>query len=276
MYSAELANFASGDVPPEASRAERVAAGWRRHYAEAIAAARAKAPGVPVVATGHCVVAGADISDDESERSRNIGGIDAYDAAPFAGADYVALGHLHKPQPVKGCESRMFYSGSPLRMSFNEASGRKSVNVVTFGAAGAVPCVRRVEVPQTVPILNVEGTPEAVRKRLAELAADTGALRYLRIVLKGFEGEARRHWEDFRRLVQGSRTRILDEMDARPSVAATAGLKAFAGKSLKKVSARDMAEQKLKTSDRHFDDDEVAAYLALFDEAAAAADGGEA
>ena len=42
--------------------------------------------------------------------------------------DYVALGHLHKPQSVEGKHIR--YSGSPLKYSFSEASDTKSVTIV--------------------------------------------------------------------------------------------------------------------------------------------------
>ena len=276
MYEAELANFGAEEVPADATREARVAAGWRRHYANVIAAARAKAPNAPLVVTGHCTAADADVSDAESERCRRIGGIDAYDVSPLAAADYVALGHLHKPQPVKGHEAKMFYSGSPLRMSFDEANGAKCVNVVTFAATGAPPDVRRVEVPQTVPILTVEGTPEEVRARLNDLVVDKGTLRYVRLRLKEFEGAARPFWEEFRLLVKDTETRVLEENDMRPADAALVGLKAFEGKRIKDVKPRDMAERKLKTSSRHFSDEQVAAYLRLFDEVAEKVSGGAA
>ncbi len=276
MFEAELANFGAEVVAPDAPRAERVTAGWSRHYAEAIAAAHAKAPGVPLVVTGHCTVTGADISDDESERCRRIGGLDTYDVSPFASADYVALGHLHKPQPVRSHESKMFYSGSPLRMSFDEAGGSKFVNVVTFGAAGAPPDVRRIEIPQTVPMLNIDGTPDEVGAKLKELVVDKCKLRYVRLRLKNFEGEARPYLERFRLLVKGTQTLILDEIDLRPQVAETTGLKAFDGMRLQKVPPHDMAKQKLKTSNKKFSPEQVEEYLALFDAVAAEVNGGVA
>ena len=196
--------------------------------------------------------------------------------APLAAADYVALGHLHRPQPVKGHEAKMFYSGSPLRMSFDEANGMKYVNVVTFAAGGAAPDVRRVEVPQTVPILTVEGTPDDVRARLCELVADKSRLRYVRLRLKDFEGAARPFWEEFRSLVKDTETRVLEENDMRPTEAALVGLRAFAGRRIQEVNPRDMAERKLRTSSSHFSDEQVAEYLKLFDEAAAQVAGGAA
>lgn len=276
MYEAELANFGAEEVSSDATREERIAAGWSRHYTAVITAAQAKAPNVPLVVTGHCTAANADVSDAESERCRRIGGIDAYDVTPLAAADYVALGHLHKPQPVRGHETKMFYSGSPLRMSFDEANGAKYVNVVTFAAVGEPPDVRLVEVPQTVPILTLEGKPEEVRARLCELVVDKDKLRYVRLRLKDFEGEARSFWEDFRGLVRDTETRVLEENDMRPVNAALAGLKAFEGRRIQEVSPHDMAERKLKTSSKHYSDKEVAEYLALFDDVAANVNGGVA
>lgn len=266
MYEAELANFGADEVDDNATREARIAAGWRRHYTDVIAAARAKASNVPLVVTGHCTAANAELSDAESERGRRIGGIDAYDVSPLDAADYVALGHLHKPQPVKGHEAKMFYSGSPLRMSFDEAKGAKYVNVVTFASKGEPPDVWQIEVPQTVPILTLEGKPEEVRARLGELVVDKDKLRYVRLRLKDFEGEARSFWEEFRGLVRDTETRVLEENDMRPVNAAVAGLKAFEGRSIQDVSPRDMAERKLKTSSKHYCDEEIAEYMKLFDE----------
>src|SRR5690554_7551712 len=47
-------------------------------------------------------------------------------AACFDGFDYVALGHLHRPQTVG--ESRIRYSGSLLKYSLSEAGHEKSVS----------------------------------------------------------------------------------------------------------------------------------------------------
>jgi len=47
-----------------------------------------------------------------------------------AGAQYVALGHLHRPQAVNGSRVPCRYSGSPLAYSFSEAGQAKSVTLV--------------------------------------------------------------------------------------------------------------------------------------------------
>ncbi|MBP5321680.1 MAG: exonuclease subunit SbcD [Kiritimatiellae bacterium] len=267
LFDADLAN--EGDAGADAERNERVLAGWRHHYRAAIQAARAAAPDVPLVVTGHCTVKDAAPSDAESERCRRIGGIEAYDPAPFAEADYVALGHLHLPQTVKGFEGKMFYSGSPLRMSFDEAQGGKSVNIVTFGAAGEPPSVERRAVQETVPMVTLCGTPEAVKGKLAEYVAGGAAVkRFVRIQLKDFEGEAKGHWTEIRVLVRETQTLVLEENDIRPAVRETASLAVFAGRGIRQLNPREVAERKLRGSSRHFSEDEIADYLRMYDEVA--------
>lgn len=64
----------------------------------------------------------------DSETDVNVGGLDNVSAGLFAGFDYVALGHIHKPQHIG--EGNVYYSGAPLKYSFGEALGTKSVNLV--------------------------------------------------------------------------------------------------------------------------------------------------
>lgn len=80
----------------------------------------------------HQLVTGAERSESEDI---SIGGSDNVDAAVFAGFDYVALGHLHRPQNVG---EHLRYCGTPLKYSFSEADHEKSVTIVELGAKGNV------------------------------------------------------------------------------------------------------------------------------------------
>ena len=51
----------------------------------------------------------------------------------FAGFDFVALGHLHRPQTFA---ERIHYAGSLLKYSFNEVDQPKSVSIIEIDAAG--------------------------------------------------------------------------------------------------------------------------------------------
>ncbi len=119
--------------------------------------ALARFPEVPSVAVAHASVVGATPSD--SEKLLAFGGADLVDASIFGGFDYVALGHLHRPQPVGG-EQRIAYSGSPLAYSFSEEHP-KSVRLVEV-ADGRVADVRAMTVPLGRRVVTLEGTLESL------------------------------------------------------------------------------------------------------------------
>lgn len=68
--------------------------------------------------------------ETDSERPIQVGGAYTVDTKALDGlADYVALGHLHRPQNVKA-DRLIRYSGSPLAYSFSEAGQAKSVTII--------------------------------------------------------------------------------------------------------------------------------------------------
>ena len=66
-----------------------------------------------------------ELSDSET---RTIGGLDSIDYQVFTDFDYVALGHIHKPQAMGRQNIR--YSGSILKYSFSEVKIPKSVCII--------------------------------------------------------------------------------------------------------------------------------------------------
>lgn len=81
----------------------------------------------------HQFVAGAVPADSEE---LSVGGTEQIDAALFARFDYVALGHIHRPQQVLRPTVR--YCGTPLAYSFAECGQQKSITVVELAAKGRV------------------------------------------------------------------------------------------------------------------------------------------
>ena len=79
----------------------------------------------------HQFVTGAATCESEE---LSVGGSDNVDVAVFEGFDYVALGHLHRPQNIGS--HRIRYCGTPLKYSFSEAQHHKSVTVVHLGPKG--------------------------------------------------------------------------------------------------------------------------------------------
>ena len=74
----------------------------------------------------HGLIVSAELS--ESDRSARVGFATAVSKDVFAGFDYAALGHIHKPQVIS---DSVRYSGSPLKYAFgSEETQRKGVVVI--------------------------------------------------------------------------------------------------------------------------------------------------
>lgn len=82
------------------------------------------------IVLAHLFVNGGFSSDSERPLASQVGGSFGVDAAVFPeNCDYIALGHLHRPQSISAaCPCR--YAGSPLAYSFSEADQQKSVTLV--------------------------------------------------------------------------------------------------------------------------------------------------
>jgi exonuclease SbcD len=154
-------------LEPEVARFElglagREAGAARSHeavLAEAMDRVRADLflrPGTRSIVLAHAFVGGGQPS--ESERDISVGGVDLVPAAVFDGVDYVALGHLHRPQTLT---PRLRYSGSPLAYSFGEAGQQKQVWLVELDAAGLAE-VRALPLPTPRPLVVLTGTLEAL------------------------------------------------------------------------------------------------------------------
>lgn len=103
------------------------------------------------LAMSHIYVLGGVESD--SERPIQVGG--AYTVDPSAldcGAQYTALGHLHRAQRVKG-GGMIRYSGSPLAYSFSEAGQAKSVAMIDV-APGGEPVFEEIYLRCGRPLVN--------------------------------------------------------------------------------------------------------------------------
>ena len=99
-----------------------------------ISAARARVPeGARWVIVAHAFVAGGSVGETERALTR-VGGIETVPSDVFEGADYVALGHLHKSQEVGARHIR--YSGAPLAFGFDEAGNEKSMAIVDLTPEG--------------------------------------------------------------------------------------------------------------------------------------------
>jgi len=80
------------------------------------------------------VVNGTQQPERSESESLSVGGMDNVDVSTFEIFDYVALGHLHRPQRVG--RDTVHYAGSPLKYSFSEARHQKSATLLYLGVKG--------------------------------------------------------------------------------------------------------------------------------------------
>ena len=213
-----------------------------------LASRRAANPRLNAILMAHSFVSGAASSD--SERNITVGGVDSVPAELFSnsGFDYLALGHLHRPQkitiPAKLTAESQFhldrtpqarYSGSLLAYSFSESQtppvegNGKSVTLLDFTDGElAEPRIMPVESGEP-PFAQIKGTMDEILGPLAERYGDMwvsvtaqvpelphGAYQkidraYAHALEKNFDYSQRERSQESRKMADLKRT--TDEMD---------------------------------------------------------------
>ena len=109
----------------------------------------------------------------------SVGGVENVDASAFDGFDYVALGHIHSPQNLRG-SGVIRYCGAPLACSVSEAGQEKSVTLVELGAPGQVE-VRPIPLTPLHRLRKIRGSYEELTRR--STWAGTAVDDYLQVTL---------------------------------------------------------------------------------------------
>lgn len=146
-------------------RIERIKQGLRQHYREAgrIVEEKYGKAGVPLIATGHLYATGAESS--EKQDNIYIGNKENINAKDFPKVfDYIALGHIHRPQIVGG-RGHIRYSGSLIPLSFSETQDEKSVYMLEFNGKN-LERVRSLPVPTFRRLKTIQGSLEEVEEGL--------------------------------------------------------------------------------------------------------------
>lgn len=128
---------------------------------------------VPIIATGHLTAMG--VTTSESVRDIYIGSLEAFPAKDFPAADYIALGHIHRPQRVAKTE-HIRYCGSPIPLSFDELGSdstisKKEVLLVDF-KDGRLNQVESLTVPLFQPMQVIKGDLNSIEQQLAQFTSD--------------------------------------------------------------------------------------------------------
>lgn len=146
---------------------------------------------VPIIATGHLTALG--VTKTDSVRDIYIGSLEAFDASAFPPVDYIALGHIHRPQIVAKSES-IRYCGSPIPLSFDEIKafdGKKQKSkqtdtldlspdndeieysgkqVIMVEFAGGQKHIQSLPIPLFQPMAVLTGDLKSIEKQLQQFA----------------------------------------------------------------------------------------------------------
>lgn len=118
----------------------------------------------------------------DSETTIHVGGLDNVEASLFDGFDYVALGHIHKPQQIS--KRPVYYAGSPLKYSFSEVNQEKSVQILSLNRDG-LESVQQYPLRPLHEMRKVEGTLQEIMENA--LMETEGKKDYIQAVLTNTE-----------------------------------------------------------------------------------------
>ncbi|MBY3622965.1 exonuclease subunit SbcD [Acinetobacter sp. CUI P1] len=131
-------------------------------------AKRRKTDDQALILMSHAHMQGGETSD--SERPIIIGNEEALSTTLFDDEiDYVALGHLHKPQKVG--QDHIRYSGSPIPLSFSEINYKHQVLEVTIDPVKTENQVEfeAIAIPRAIQLHKIKGELNDVMQRLKNL-----------------------------------------------------------------------------------------------------------
>ena len=195
---------------------------------------------LPIVATGHLTTVGASVS--ESVREIYIGSLEAFPTDAFPAADYIALGHIHRPQQVGGLE-HIRYCGSPIPLSFDEINQNKEVLLVDLDTTG-LKSITPLTVPRFQELMAVRGNLADIKEKVesaATLSRDNKPV-WLEITV---------HSDDYLNDLQVRIQTLIEDLPVevlrikRERIALTSGLQQKAKETLAELSTDDVFYHRL-------------------------------
>ena len=122
----------------------------------------------------------------EPERTESeilsLGGIENVDVSNFDEFDYVAIGHVHRPQQIGRKEAR--YAGTMLKYSFSEINHNKSVPIIDFKEKGNV----EINLKELVPIRDMREIKGPIEELLKKENYELGNVNdYIKAVITNEE-----------------------------------------------------------------------------------------
>lgn len=250
------------DEMPEKSKITELAI--KQHYATLTEISLAKyGLTVPLIAMGHMYMNGAMTSD--SEREIHIGSLSGLDSDIIPpDIDYMALGHIHKPQKVSNKEN-IRYCGSPIFLDFSERDYDKKVILIETDGVKIIN-IQSVPIPKSRDIVKFAGSLENVTKRLSLYKNTLPLCAFIEIeVLEPiFDIKKIQELEDLREKTISDSFKILKSRISFASIQNSEVSDLLQSKSIIELSPLDIFRQKL--SEGLLDESLFAELLDVYDE----------
>lgn len=157
IYAGETLNEAHGLFTAEV----------KKHYDQLLEETKTKYPNLSVIGTAHLYINGCVLSEPSENRMHSlVGTLGQIPSAVFSkGYDYVALGHIHKPQDISHPEQlKIRYSGSPIPLSFNERNDKKEITLLTIEKSQFE--FNSIEIPLERSLIRFEGNGEEIKAKI--------------------------------------------------------------------------------------------------------------
>lgn len=209
---------------------------------------------LPVIMMAHTTMENSDLKGHDFKRSFTTGGIETMSISQTGrGYDYLALGHIHHAQWVKGGNHRVRYSGSPLPVSFDE-DYEHSVSIVSIDAQGDEPDLLTISIENPHPLVNLPSTGfaqwEEAKELLKNFPSDIPA--YIRLNIKHQDFLPPTAQDEAVKLTEGKRCRFclinLEKVEREEADGETLTIQQFQEESPLEI-ARMFAEQEGKSFD---------------------------
>lgn len=143
--------------------------------------AKKKYNSCPKIATGHFFLSGGKSS--ESERELNIGTLERIKATEFdAMFDYLAMGHLHKPQII-GRNDKIQYSGSPVSLSFSERNDKKRIVVLEIDENKNL-STKHINIPEFRKLVSVKGSFDEVKEKIDTFSGNENLIPWISVEIE--------------------------------------------------------------------------------------------
>lgn len=166
---------------------EGIISHYQKVYEEACKQRNNLGKSLPIIGMGHLFIAGSSIykrsGETNGERDLYVGSLGLVPADRLPPFDYFALGHLHIPQKVAGCET-IRYSGSPMAMNFDEIHQQKSVVLIDIDDQHID--VQTIPVPAFRQFEQIKGDWDSIEASLRRLEEESFA-GWVEVIYEGQE-----------------------------------------------------------------------------------------